>query len=213
MLERINKGRQMKKFNQGGFSTFGIVMIILVVATLGYAGYKVYQDKTSAPAAAQTKTYTDTAKKFTFEYPVTWEAFNPDPGGTDSLGDKPVTLPDWSVTSRDVSVKPLKGEKDNYIRVIPNITKDYVADQRARKDRFHTQLDGKINNYDTLYDKLAFKGDAESYVDHTYYVLHGDTYVMFTFRENWYHGDNTHFDDKQNLTEFQAIVNSIKFTD
>ncbi len=212
----------MKKINQGGFLSFFEIMVILVVATLCYAGFKVYQNDKAEKATSssettnyegQTKTYTDTAKKFTFEYPITWEASNPEPGGSDSLGDKPIAITDWSVVSRDVRIKPLEGQKDNYIRITPNITKDYVAEQRARKDRFHTLLDGKINNYDTLYDKLEFKGDAESYVDHTYYVLHGETYVMFTFRENHHHDmSGTNYDDKQNLPGFQAIVNSIKFT-
>lgn len=219
MLKLTNQGHHMKKLNQTGFSPFETVLLLLVVVVLGFAGYVVYHNNkptktdtaTTDPQKVQNKTYTDTAKKFTFEYPGTWETAYLDGTGGDFRDATPE--PDWTVTSRYVEVKPLKSAKDNNIRVSPGCDKSVIQTQKDNKDKFHTQTDLKINGYEAFYDKTDFKGDAESYLDHAYYVLDGANCVIFQFRENWHHDtSNTNFDDKQNLPGFEAIVHSIKFT-
>jgi hypothetical protein len=43
MLKLTNKGHHMKKLNQKGFTGFEIVLLVLVLAALGFAGYTVWQ--------------------------------------------------------------------------------------------------------------------------------------------------------------------------
>ena len=91
----------MKKLNQNGFTPFEIVLLILVVALLGFAGYVVYQRNQDTTGSSQTvvtkkdtntekKTevkdetagwlsYTNTSGKFSFKYPNNWVmAANPE---------------------------------------------------------------------------------------------------------------------------------------
>jgi hypothetical protein len=86
----------MKKLNQKGFTGFEIILLVLVVAALGFAGFVVYQrgkDDKNAPQTVVTQkddntkakeeekdptadwqTYTSTTGKFTIKYPKSWVA-------------------------------------------------------------------------------------------------------------------------------------------
>jgi hypothetical protein len=210
----------MYKLGQKGFTVSTVIILLVVAGLIGFAGYVVFTNRNQGENTAVVieeqvinKTYTDTAKKFTIQYPETWEATNPEPGGRDYPDGVVPPDPDYSVTSREVQIKPADGYPGNNVRVLPGCTQAEIDDQKARKDRFHTQSDIKINGYDVFYDKLAFQGDAESYINHTYYVKSGNNCLMFDFRENHHHDTSeTNFDDEQNLDEFEAIVRSINFT-
>jgi len=120
--------------------------------------------------------------------------------------------PDWSKTSRPLAITPATGQKNNAVTVTPGCTAATIADAKARKDRFHTQQDININGYPAFYDKLDFVSDAEQYVNHTYVVLGPKDCLQLSYRESWRHPmSNTNFDDSQNVPDFKAIVNSVKF--
>ena len=61
MLKLTNKGHHMKKLNQNGFSPFETVLLVLVVAALGFAGYVVFQNNKPAETPVTTSV-TETAK-------------------------------------------------------------------------------------------------------------------------------------------------------
>jgi hypothetical protein len=204
----------MKK-HEDGFGAVGLVLVIVVAAVIGFAGWRVYSanNKTTPSPTITTstthKSYTDTAKRFTFSYPDNWTTSFAEKGGMDGPEQ---AEPDWTVVSRPVLVKPLVGQKDNNVAVTPGCSASTIAAAKAQKDKFHTQEDTKINGYTALYDKLDFKADAESYLDHKYIIVDKNDCVEISFRENWHHDmSNTNFDDSKNLPGFQAIVNSVKF--
>lgn len=130
--------------------------------------------------------------------------------------------PDWSKVSRPVWIRTAVGAKSNYLIVTPGCTTlsadgqtvSIQQDMINRSDRFHTQTDMKINGYTGFYDRLDFKADAESYVDHTYFVTNDTDCVLFRYRENWHHDMmNSTFDDSKNMPAFRALVESITFAE
>lgn len=214
----------MKK-NQNGFSTIVLAVVILILATVGFAGWKVYESNREADSnsnathSGATKTYTDTANKFTFTYPSDWSTTFAEKGGTEGPAQPD---PDWAKVSRPVVVKPAEGEKDNNVTVKPGCetvssngkTVTVLQNLKDRKDQFHTQEDIKVNSYNGFYDRLDFRGDAETYLDHTYFITNDKDCVVFSFRENWHHDmSNTNFDDSKNVPGFKSLVESIKFLD
>lgn len=92
------------------------------MATVGFASWKVYESNreadsnSSATHSDATKTYTDTANKFTFTYPSDWSTAFPEKGGTEGSAQPD---PDWTKVSCPVVVKPAEGEKDNNVTVRP----------------------------------------------------------------------------------------------
>ena len=63
-----------------------------------------------------------------------------------------------------------------------------------------------------LYDKLAFDGDAEDYLHHTYVLERNGKCVAISFRENSHHPMSGHnFDDAKIMPSFEKIVQSIRF--
>ncbi|HEX6258642.1 MAG TPA: hypothetical protein VFZ48_04130 [Candidatus Saccharimonadales bacterium] len=186
------------------------VLLVLVGWQIFNLVQKIQQDaRTTAIQAAQPKLYLDTAERFTFRYPNTWSLAYAASKATD---DPAPTSPDWAKTSRPVEVQPNEGKVGNKITVTPGCTSARIADLKARKDRFHTQEDLKINGYTAFYDKLNFKTDAERYVHHTYIVLNGKDCLEFSYRESHHHPmSNTNFDDQKNVKYFKMIVGSVKF--
>ena len=208
---------------QAGFGIVGLILIVLAIAAVGFVGWKLYDSNKSTDSDVQKssspKLYTDTAKRFTFEYPDNWEASFPEPAGTDGPGQPQL---DWAQVSRPVVIKPSTGAKDNNVIVTPGCETtasdgsavSVLQNLKDRKDKFHTQEAQTINGYEAFYDRLHFEGDAESYLDHTYFVTSGTDCVLFSYRENWHHDmSNTNFDDSKNVPAFKSVVQSLQFSD
>jgi Tfp pilus assembly major pilin PilA len=51
----------MKKLNQSGFEAATVIVLVLIVAVIGFAGYKVYQNRTGGTYAAGTTAPVKTA--------------------------------------------------------------------------------------------------------------------------------------------------------
>jgi hypothetical protein len=205
-----------RRHDQAGSGVVVVVLGLLMVAAIGFVVWKMQdssQTASNTPTTDQRQqsnnAYTDTAGRFTLFYPAKWSAAFPAPAGKD--GDVQPD-PDWAKVSRPVLIKPNTGHKDNDVRITSDCTAGDLNTIRANKDRFHTYQDLTINGYTAFYDKLDFKGDAESYLDHTYYILTRGDCLRLTWRQNWHHDmSNTNFDDSQNFDGFMTIVSSIKF--
>lgn len=209
------------KHMQSGFSLLIALCALLVLGVIGFMILGVIPNNekktiTSTPIS-NTRLYTDTAHFFTFEYPDSWKVTPVERGGTDGPVDPE---PDWTKVSQPVLLTPGDGHNTNNVRINPGCetqdpngkTVSTLQNLKDRKDRFHTQQPQTINGYQGLYDKLDFKGDAESYLDHTYFVTDGKSCVTFIYRERWKHDmSNTDFNDTKNVPAFQAVVQSIKF--
>ena len=205
--------------SERGIGLISIIILLLVLATVVFVGWRFYGPKDTAPdgsaATAKTqsppRTYTDSAGRFTFKYPADWYLSDQEEGGKDGVVQP---APDWTKQSRPVKIRPAFGAENNDVMVTPGCSTESINQAKEQADQFHTQKDMTINGYRAFYDKLAFKGDAEAYLHHRYFVLHGEDCVEFSYRENWHHAmSDTDFDDIQNMPGFRQIVNSIKFTE
>jgi hypothetical protein len=216
------------KTAQRGSSLVIILAIAIALGVSGLAAWKIVASQKAASEVAKPqdsgtqssvarKSYTDTAGHFTLSYPSDWSVSYPEKGGHDN----PVQAePDWTKVSRPLLFTPASGEAENNVIVTPgcettdsNGAKVSVLDfLKGRKDQFHSQKEITINGYAGFYDKLDFKTDAESYLDHTYFVTNDSDCLLLTYRENWHHDmSNTNFDDSKNVPDFKAIVDSTKF--
>lgn len=203
----------MKKAEKG-FGIIALVMLASALVVLGFITWKVYVsiNKPSSDAVTTVNPilYTDTANRFSFYYPANWNIDWPENGDIDGSPAKPQAVKTES--SRPIVIKPVSGQKGNNIAVVPGCSAANITETKARKDQFHTQEDLTINGYTAFYDKLDFKDSAERYLHHTYIVLSQNDCLEIAFRENHHHDmSNTNFDDGGNMSEFNAIVRSVKF--
>jgi hypothetical protein len=166
---------------------------------------------TEAQRAMTYKNYVDTAKVYSFLYSEDW-TLTYAAGGRDYADGSNIKTDDWSKTSRPATIQPSTGHSGNVVMIQGECSNMSIATLKKMKDKFHTQQAMEINGYPTLYDKLAFTTDAESYVHHTYVLEHGGHCLTLSYRENWHHAmSNTNFDDHQNVAAFEAIVHSVRF--
>lgn len=201
----------MKRLDQKGFSLHIIIGVVAAVALVGVAGLWIFLH--NKDEAVGTAIYTDTAEKFTFEYPAEWTITDESDEITE--GDN-----EAASTSHPVTIEPLDGSEGNVISVNPGcevIGADgqpvsVLDDLKGRKDPSHTQQESQIGDYSSFYDRTDLKTDAESYVKHVYFVTDGVSCVTFSFTESHQKPDeNIDFDDGHNTIGFEEIVNSIQF--
>lgn len=171
----------------------------------------------SAATTPTPRLYTDSAKKFSFSYPGNWTASNQPPlSGGDSQ--RP-TEPDWNQTSRPVFLYQPKSDRQTYVTVDPGCqttddsgqTVPVLQALKDNNDRFHTQRTVTINGQPAFYDRLAFKGDAEQYTDHIYFVNDSDDCLVLRYRESWQHDGFTAVDNTVHMPGFRMVVDSVKF--
>lgn len=186
----------------------GLVTLILVKNKNSTTATQTETKQFIAPSSA-TKTYTDTAHKFSFLYPANWDTDFPSKGAVDGPA---LPDPDWNTVSRPVLIKPISGGKGNNVSVYTACTADTVTQIRARKDSTHTQQDTSINGNVAFYDEEDYKTTAESYLTHTYIILGKSACVQISYRERLHYPANrVDFDDSKNMPGFETIVNSVKF--
>lgn len=204
------------KNNQKGFgtATLGLMALLLLVPIVGFVGWKIYdsaQDKNSnAAKASEPKLYTDTAHRFTFNYPADWM--------TEFPGDFPANGPtqseqDWTKISRPVRVKPAKAAKGNDVNVAPGCSAADIDQAKADKDESRTQQDLTINGYRAFYDRQEAKVSTESYVYHTYIILGKSDCLRISYREDLYSGASGRNATDSNVPGFKSIVESTRFSD
>lgn len=204
----------MKKLNKRGFSIneLGVLgMALVLIAAVGFVLLKSHKVDKGVPIVSsevQRKTYTDTANKFTFSYPGDWSLEYPQNAGD---GDKLREI-DYIKESRPVYVIPKGADSSagNYVLVSGDCI-SLTDEKRINPDQFNTFQDLTINGTPVVYNKLDFKGDAESYLDHTYEFNGTNTRVCVNYRQNWHHPmSNTDFDHSANMAGFMSVVNSLK---
>lgn len=209
----------MQGKEQGNLGIIGITLAILVVAFTasiswyiwhsGQVARQAYDDAVSqAKAVAMTK-YTDTAKVFTLTYPSAWKLSYSEPCCE-------AVSPDWTKESRPFTLIPDTAPHGALgAQVAPMSRQDALAAvAKSRADTFHTVRQLKLDGREAYYDRLTFAGPsaAEKYTDDTYYIINGDTALLLTFRERYYHSyPATQWDDGKDAAAFQGIVTSVQF--
>jgi len=204
---------------QRGFGAIEGVLIVVLVALLGFAAWYVIKaggktkddyGASGSPSSLATQKYTDTAKLYSLSYPVVWKVSYP--AYAKDGGDADIAEPDWTKTSRPVTITPAIGQKDNSVLIQTGCEAFSIAKVKARADKFHTQTEATISGYRTIHDELNFKGDAETYLDDTYALEHDGHCIYLTYRVRHHHPmSGTDFDDSKNRPGFEAIVQSIRF--
>lgn len=178
-----------------------VIATLILVSTVVGLGLYVFSHSTN--------TYTDTANAFRFVYPHSWQEVP-----YRWQGGNEVPEPDWAKKSRPVEIKPavINSKDSNNVSVTAcDVVGTSIAKAKESKDKFHTQQEGVINGANYLYDELNFKGDAESYKDHTYIYEKNDKCVYLAWRENWRHPmSGTDFDDSQNVEGFNLIADTLE---
>jgi hypothetical protein len=209
------KQKRYKRSVKPLYILLGLVIIIIIAGIAWKHGGNTQSD--AQDPSSPTQLYIDSAKKFTFKYPTGWVLQN---ANSQPVEGPPGPQPDWTKVSRPINVVPAKAPAGNTITITPGCevaaadgsTISVVQDLKNHKDQFHTQTASTNNGNDVFYDKLAFKGDAESYTDHTYVVSKGSNCLKLNFRQNYQNTTlNQSFDDSQDLPGFMTLVNSVHF--
>lgn len=196
----------------------GVVVVVVAILT-GFVGWYTWHNKHTTPNAISTvreKTYTDTSKTFTFEYPVDWAVkkyvYQPCCEG------EPGPEPDWTQTSQPITLVPKDVPKGIEITLTGgNTGSQSIAKAWASRtvDQFNTYATFHANGYDALSQTTNFVGpsNAEAYTDHRDLIVQGDNSVEVSFREVYRHDgfETDNFDGHKYLPVFHAIVNSIRF--
>jgi len=212
--------------NQSGFSAVAIVLVIVVLSVLGFAGWRVYDNNKPAKSklvenTISTLEHTDTATTITFKYPSNWTiskyVYEPCCEG------EPKPEPDWTKVPQPINLKPNGAHRD----IVVSITVDNTGQKTIDKvwsertiDQFNTYEKKSINGYDALYQKTDFVGpsEVEAYIDHRFLLVSGKDSVEVYFREKYRHnwnneesGGKTNFNGMNYWNDFESIVNSINF--
>lgn len=213
------------KNDQSGFSIIGIAIILLVIGTLGVAGWQVFQrqdaSKMDLPKQESQTTKiveaTDSSQSFTYAYPENWSLQKYI--WSDCCEGPQKTEPDWSKQTQPITLKEQSAPLAAAITVDgfgPNAI-DRAYESRTQ-DQFNTYTKLKINGYDALYHVKDFVGpsSAEKYKDHEYIISNADATksVRLQFRERYSNSTingESDFDASDLVADFELIAKSIKF--
>ena len=214
--------------SQRGIAHLGLLILVLIIAAISFVGWYVWQSKNSTgrtnnsiESAPVLKTYTDSTKSFSIQYPDNW--ILKEQIWQDCCEGSPKPEPDWSKETKPIDLKPSGAHPDINITVTANPNPPVSTDEYVKsgnKDRFNSYTKLKINGYDAVYHKLDFVGPAEveAYLDHRYFVTNNKSPVEFYFRERYRHnwnneesGGKVNFDGSKYYNDFVQIVKSIQF--
>jgi cytoskeletal protein RodZ len=204
--------------NQDGFSAVEAVLILVIIGLIGFVGWYVYNSKNKtddtlnkvsqsnqavAPrteAKAQNKlsqTYTDPSG-FTLKYPDDWQFI---PAGT-KVGDSEYA------TNEFVSKADYKAQNNAFILILnTDTTTDQVASRYARTvytnkaDSVVSIKDTKINGYAVATVNYKLPGGSANGYD--VFVINNGNVAEFIYSKG--------AAEKDYLSTYEAIVNSIKF--
>lgn len=201
--------------NQRGFSTVGVVFI-LVIASLfvGAAWYFVQrsENKRSASGPVQgnisMKSYTDSAKAYTVRYPAGWTVKE----AADCCDGE---RKDYTKISRSVTiVPPARVDVHGYgVNIQADRTGSFAKTiEQNWKDNNHQPEHKTIGGYSAKYVKVVFKGDAENYIDHNYLITHDGSSIFVTFREKYYHRYPAEdWSATKDMDSFNRVLSSVTF--
>lgn len=218
------------KVDQRGIGAVNVLLIIIVVALIGFAGWYVAkgnnkkdgntsQSQSDASKQVKTKSYTDSANTYTVHVPEAWTV-------KEAMDCCEGPAKDYSKISRSVNVIPNDAVKNNALHVQADSGSDenkanwqgsggslaaHIQTQwQVNKQTPETKT---INGYKAQYVKVHFKGDAEEYLDHRYLIVDGNRSVYLDFREFHDHPmSNNVWNDSKHRDDFEKIVNSVSFT-
>ena len=221
--------------NQQGFAVIEGLLILLILAVVGFGGYYVYhtQHKTTTTNSSTTanstsnnssttndysgwNSYTDTSKLFSVMYPKDWTNTNPP-----VHADTPFTLADQN-QSVFSALNP-SNSSPTEIDVLAYSTSDLqsVYSKDSFGDKPTTPQTMTINGYQALYGQdieTGSTGTTPTYTADQYVVTHNGVSLLFSFRE--VQGNDAYlgtasasgaFDHSALVTDFTLLVKSVKF--
>lgn len=191
-----------------------IVIIVLVLLIVGGGWYFMRQlnNSTSGPQAgnrtAEMKSYTDSAKLYSLQYPGTWSVKE----AADCCEGAPK---DYTKISRSVTLAPVdRAHIHGYGVDVQADKTDALAKSIVQNwaDNKHKAETKTVNGYEAKYVKKTFSGDAENYIDHQYLLTHNGATVFATFREKYYHQYPAEdWSADHDLDDFNQIIQSVTF--
>jgi len=196
---------------------FGLQKALTTFLILGLVGiatwYIIRQTVDVSPQwTGISKTYTDTARVYSVQYPYDWTIKEDEHGGEGAP-------PDYSTTSRTVRLVP-PGVTEHGLEVTIQAGRGRVSNLRSLirdgwKDSGHIPQATRINGYEAEYVQEEFKNAPyEEWTDHNYLIIASDVTLYITFREKWYHPmSNTNWDGRTFFPEFNFILNSVTLLD
>jgi len=201
--------------NQKGFGAFEILFVLVVVGlVVGTAWYFIQRNESkksvssTAGHSAEMKSYTDSAKLYSLNYPDTWTIKE----AADCCDGEPK---DYTRISRGVTiVPPTKVDVHGYGVNVQADRTDSLAKtiEQNWKDNKHEPELKTIGGYSAKYVKVAFNGDAENYIDHNYLIAHDGSSVFVTFREKYYHQYPAEdWSAAKDMDAFNKVLSSLKF--
>lgn len=202
--------------NQKGFGVVEVLLVLIAVGLVVGIGWYFIQRNDNKPRpnsteqVIETKPYTDSAKVYSLRYPSTWTITEE----ADCCEGEPK---DYTKTSRSITITPPgKADVHGYGVYIQADRTDALASRIEQhwKDNNHDPEAKTINGYSAQYVKIAFNGDAENYIDHTYLLTHNGASMYVTFREKYYHQHPAeNWSAAQDMSMFNKVLASTKFLD
>lgn len=201
--------------------------MLVVVGLIGFIGWYVWHNKNntnkvsnttgnSTTQTPSTKSYTDTSKTFTFNYPSNWtiKKYVHEP----CCEGEPKPEPDWTKVPQPITLIPKDAPKNIEVTITGGNTGAKSIDKAWLErtiDKFNTYDRFQVNSYDALDQTTDFVGSSnvEAYIDHRDLIVHGKNSVEIYFRQKYRHDWNkeNNFDATKYMPVFNAVVNSVKF--
>jgi hypothetical protein len=210
-----------------GFGVIGIMVLMLVIAVIGLAGWLVTERQSTDTAdtaknsipTKKSVNASDSTKSFSYSYPSNWTLQKY--VWQDCCDGPQKAEPDWTKQAQPITLKENANPIDAAIKIDdfgPNaIEREYSS---RTMDRFNTYTKLKVNGYDALYHVTDFVGpsEAEKYKDNEYIISNteGTKSVRLQFRERYRNsttGGKNDFDASSLMPDFQKVAHSVKFLD
>lgn len=204
---------------QRGFSVVAVVALLAIVL-LVVAGAYVWSQRTQDEEQVQrsqtqaTKTYRDTAQRFTFNYPEDWIAINPPPCCEGEIPDPAVTssvvhlLYPGAAKMSNASDAGDSLLSKNTVHVMHG---EAAGREQAYPDKFKDAQKSLVNGYELL---AAQSAEQYGYRDAYYLITDGNQDLVFVLRTKQTAKaglDAATFDASATLPTIEQIIETVKF--